>query len=99
LRGAPAGLPFRLDEQTLASGLNFRLTTSAGDIDLLGEIIGAGGYEALEPHSIEVELFGSRCRCLDLPTLIKSKIAAGRPKDLEAIAELRALLDEKPPEK
>jgi hypothetical protein len=99
LRGAPAGLPFRLDEQTLAGGLNFTLTTSAGDIHLLGEIIGAGGYEALTPHSIEVELFGLRCKCLDLPTLIKSKIAVGRPKDLEAIAELRALLDEKPPEK
>jgi hypothetical protein len=40
-----------------------------------------------------------RCRCLDLPTLIKAKMAAGRPKDLEAIAELRALLEEKPPEK
>lgn len=99
LRGAPAGLPFRLDEHTLAGGLNFTLTTSAGDIDLLGEIIGAGGYQALIPHTIEVELFGLRCRCLDLPTLIKAKMAAGRPKDLEAIAELRALLEEKPPEK
>ncbi len=99
LRGAPAGLPFRLDEPTLAAGLNFTLTTSAGDIDLLGEIVGAGSYEALIPHTIEVDLFGLRCRCLDLPTLIKAKIAAGRPKDLEAIAELRALLDEKPADK
>ncbi len=82
LRGAPPGLPFRLDEQTLAAGLNFTLATSAGDIDLLGEI--------------EVELYGAPCRCLDLPTLIASKIAAGRPKDFEAIAELRALLEEKP---
>lgn len=69
LRGAPAGLPFRLDEQTLAAGLNFTLTTSAGDIDLLGEIAGAGSYEALIPHTVEVN------------------------------AELRALLDEKPPDK
>lgn len=99
LRGAPASLPFRLDEQTLAAGLNFTLTTPAGDVDLLGEIVGAGGYDALLPHTIEVELYGFRCKCLDLPTLIKAKIAAGRPKDLEAIAELRALLDEKPPGK
>jgi hypothetical protein len=28
LRGAPPGLPFRLDEGTLAAGLNFTLTTS-----------------------------------------------------------------------
>ncbi|MBO0694586.1 MAG: hypothetical protein J2P56_00635, partial [Verrucomicrobia bacterium] len=31
---------------------------------------------------------------VDLPTLIRIKEAAGRPKDLEAIAELRVLLEE-----
>ncbi len=99
LRGAPPGLPFQLDEQTLAGGLNFTLTTSAGDLDLLGEIAGGGGYDDLILHTIEVELFGARCRCLDLPTLIAAKIAAGRPRDLDAIAELRALLDEGPTKK
>lgn len=93
LRGAPPGLPFKFDEKTLSAGLNFTLTTSAGDIDLLGEITGAGGYQPLLPHSFEVELFGRRCLCLDLPTLIATKIAAGRPRDLEVIAELRALLE------
>src|SRR5438093_3412808 len=38
LRGAPAGLPFRLDPPTLKAGLNFTLTTDAGDLDLLGEV-------------------------------------------------------------
>ena len=95
LRGAPAGLPFKLDERALAAGLNFTLTTYAGDIDLLGEIAGAGNYEALIGHTIEVELFGARCRCIDLPTLIAAKTASGRPKDLEVIAELRALLEER----
>lgn len=94
LRGAPPGLPFTLDERTLAAGLNFTLTTSAGDIDLLGEIPGAGTYDAMLPHTVEVDLFGARCRCLDLPTLIRAKIAAGRPKDLEVLAELRAILEE-----
>ena len=95
LRGAPAGLPFHLDEQTLAAGLNFTLTTSAGDIDLLGEIAGVGNYEALVRHTIAVELFGLRCLCLDLPTLIAAKIALGRPRDLETAAELRAILSER----
>ena len=36
LRGAPDTLPFTLDAATLASGLNFTLTCSAGDLDLLG---------------------------------------------------------------
>lgn len=94
LRGAPAGLPLRLDEPTLVAGLNFTLTTSAGDIDLFGEIAGAGSYGELLGHTVEIELFGMRCLCLDLPTLIRAKIASGRAKDLDAVAELRVLLDE-----
>lgn len=35
-RGAPPGLPFRFDVQTLELGLNFTLTCDWGDIDLLG---------------------------------------------------------------
>jgi len=39
-------------------------------------------------------VFGARCRCLGLTKLIAVKRAAGRPKDLDAIAELEALLEE-----
>ena len=94
LRGAPEGLPFRWDEATLRNGLNFTLTTGIGDLDLLGEIAGGGGYEDLLPHTLRVELFGCTICCLDLKTLIRVKRAAGRPKDLEALAELEALLEE-----
>jgi hypothetical protein len=34
-------------------------------------------------------------RCLGLEALLRVKRAAGRPKDLEAIAELEALLEER----
>ena len=44
---------------------------------------------------IEVEVFGVRCLCLGLPKLVEVKRAAGRPKDLEALAELEALLDQR----
>jgi hypothetical protein len=93
-RGAPAGLPFAWDRRTLDGGLNFTLRTDLGDIDLFGEIAGGGTYDNLLPHTIEIELFGQRVRCLDLPTLIRVKRAAGRPQDLEAIAELEALEEE-----
>ena len=95
LRGAPPGLPFRLDEPTLRAGLNFTLTTSAGDLDLLGDVAGGGAYEALLPHSRQLELLGARCWCVDLETLIHLKRAAGRPKDFEALAELVALREER----
>jgi len=38
LRGAPPGLPFLFDRETLRRGLNFTLTISIGAIDLLAEI-------------------------------------------------------------
>ena len=95
LRGAPPGLPFEWSAATVERGLNFTLTTAIGDVDLLGEIAGGGDYAALLPHSEEVALFGCRCRCLGLRELIRVKRAAGRPKDLESVAELEALLAER----
>jgi len=94
LRGAPRGLPFEWSVDTLQRGLNFTLTTTTGDIDLLGEIVGGGRYEDLLPHSTAVQVFGHEIRILDLPWLVRVKRAAGRPKDLETIAELEALQEE-----
>lgn len=95
LRGAPPGLPFVLDIPTVSRGLNFTLTTEAGAIDLLGEIAGGGGYDQLAPHTVDMTLFGHASRVLELSRLIHVKRAAGRPRDLEAIAELEALLEER----
>lgn len=44
---------------------------------------------------VEAEAFGVTCRFLGLERLIAVKRAAGRPKDLEAIAELEALKEER----
>jgi predicted nucleotidyltransferase len=94
LRGAPPGLPFQWSVATLRMGLNFTLETSVGPLDLLGEVTGGGSYEDLLEHTITVEIFGVQCRCLNLPALIRTKRAAGRPKDLEAIAELEVIWEE-----
>jgi predicted nucleotidyltransferase len=94
LREVPVGLPFHLDAVTIQRGLNFTLVTDLGLLDLFGEIIGGGRFEDLLPGAIELNLFGITCRCLSLKRLIEVKRAAGRPRDLEAIAELEALMDE-----
>lgn len=91
LRGAPEGLPFRLDADALKNGLNFTLTTDLGDIDLLGEVAGLGDYTAALAASTPVELFGTSFDVLTLEALIISKRAAGRPKDLLVLPELEAL--------
>lgn len=95
LRGAPRGLPFEWSVATLQAGLNFTLTTTLGDIDLLAEIPGGGRYEDLLTHSTRVRIFGREIALLDLPWLIHVKRAAGRVRDLEAVAELEALLEER----
>lgn len=95
LRGAPPGLPFVWDERTVSRGLNFTLTTALGDIDPLGEITGGGGFDQLLPRSHRVDIFGRAVLCLDLPALIAVKRAAGRPRDLEAVAELEAIAEER----
>jgi hypothetical protein len=95
LRGAPPGLPFRWEAATIQRGLNFTLTTTLGDLDVLGEIVGGGGYADLLPESQIIKVSGVEYRCLSLARLIEVKRAAGRPKDLEAVAELEALREER----
>ena len=94
LRGAPPGLPFDWSTETIEKGLNFTLITKLGALDLLGEVVGGGGYQQLFPETIKVEIDGIECLCLNLPRLIEVKRAAGRPKDLEVIAELEQIRDE-----
>ncbi len=95
LRGVPPGLPFVWEERTLQRGLNFTLTTLVGDIDLFGEITGGGAYDDLAADAMRIEVFGSSCLCLSLEQLIRVKRAAGRPRDLEVLAELEAILEER----
>lgn len=95
LRGVPPGLPFRWDEQTIRAGLNFTLTTSVGDLDLLGEVTGGGSYEELYPFTEILPVFGIQIRVVSLERLIQLKRACGRPKDLLVLAELQGLLEER----
>ena len=95
LRGAPPGLPFRFDAETVKRGLNFTLTTSDGPVDVLGEVSGIGSYAAARERSDEAQMFGGTYFYLDLDSLILSKRPAGRPKDFEAIAELEAIREER----
>lgn len=95
LRGAPAGLPFLWDADTLRRGLNFTRTTTLGDIDLLGEVPG-GTYDELADRTIALSAFGVECRCIDLPGLIALKRAdparrasAGRRRAPARIASSR----------
>jgi hypothetical protein len=91
LRGAPQGLPFLFDLQTLSNGMNFTLETDLGDIDLLGHLSGLGEFSSVARDAVSMPLFGGEYRVASLDALIRSKKAAGRSKDLNALPELEAL--------
>jgi hypothetical protein len=91
LRGAPPGLPFRLDEPTIRAGLNFTLNTKIGPMDLLGEVAGIGGYGQVLAVSEQHTIYGLPVRILSIDGLIAAKKAAGRLQDKLHIAELEEL--------
>ncbi|HXB19888.1 MAG TPA: hypothetical protein VNV88_00835 [Candidatus Solibacter sp.] len=91
LRGAPEGLPFLFDHLTLSQGMNFTLQTDLGDIDLLGDLSGLGQFLEVARDAVLIPLFGGSYRMASLDAIIRSKRAAGRAKDLNALPELEAL--------
>lgn len=102
LRGAPPDLPFLFDVKTLSQGMNFTLQTDLGAIDLLGRIDGVGEFSDLARDAVPIPSYGIECRVASLDTLIRSKRAAGRAKDLNILPELEVLQEEmkvKPPAK
>lgn len=91
LRGAPADLPFTFDVRTISQGMNFTLSTDLGALDFLGEVSGLGSYGEVRAAAKIKTIEGMRIAVLSLAGLIKSKRAAGRPKDLYVLPELEAL--------
>ena len=77
----------------MEQGLNFTLTSTQGDIDLLGEVAGGGTWESVQQFTENIEIFGVLVPVVSLAKLIELKRAAGRPKDFESIAELEAIRD------
>lgn len=72
---------------------NLYLETELGAIDVLSSIRGVGDFARTRAGSIEIELFGRRCRVISIEDLILAKTALGREKDLLAVKELRAIIE------
>jgi hypothetical protein len=94
LRGAPAGLPFRLDARTLAAGDSFTFVTDAGDLDILGTPAGVAGFDDLARNATALDLDGLQVQVAAIDDLIRMKRAAARPRDLAHLEVLLALRDE-----
>jgi len=94
LRGAPEGLPFRLDADTLHRGDSFTFVTDAGDLDILGTPSGTTGYEELSRNATTLDLGEVTVQVAALEDLMAMKRASGRPRDRIHLEVLAALRDE-----
>ena len=92
LRGVEPGLPFTMDARQLLITPVMTLTTSTGDLDVMDRVAGVGEFDAILDHSAEASVGDVSFRILDLPALVAAKRASRRPKDLEQLPELEALL-------
>ena len=92
LRGVERGLPFILDARAFRTTPIMTLSTTMGDIDVLDVVPGVGDYKAVVRQSEAVDIGDVEFRSLTLEALIASKKAVRRPKDVEQLIELEALL-------
>jgi hypothetical protein len=97
LRTAGGPVATRIDAGFLrAMPIVLNLTTDCGDLDLTFEPAGdVGDYAGWNEGAVDVEIGpGLRVRIGSLDDIIRSKRAAGRPKDVGALPYLEALRDE-----
>jgi hypothetical protein len=87
----PEGLPFDCSAKTLGRARMWNLVTNAGRLDIAFEPSGVDGYEDLSKDAERFEAFGVRFLVASLDDIIRSKEAAGRPKDADDVVTLRAL--------
>lgn len=85
-------LPFHLDTKTLQQTAILTLRTDVAELDLMHSVPGVGTYPQVKNAAIAVPLFGFQLLVLDLPALIASKHASGRPKDLLILPDIEATL-------
>jgi len=91
-------LPVQLSGSTLVRMELSTWRTDGGDLDILADIPDGDGrhmsYRELVERATELNLDGIVVRVAALDDVIASKEWAGRPKDRDALPELRALRDE-----
>ena len=91
----PAGRTIRPDANRLIGAGHHLLMTSAGPLDVRGEVGAQFDYAALLSRSRRIELGeGLAVRVLDLDALIETKREAGREKDLATLPILSRTLAE-----
>lgn len=87
----PEGLPFDTSAEALAGMLTLNLRTPYGDLDLTFTPSGTQGYPDLIRAAKPTVVNGVTVHVAALADVIRSKEAASRAKDFQALPELHAL--------
>lgn len=87
----PEGLPFDTSADALRGMKTLNLQTEHGDLDLAFVPDGTTGYGDLIRSATAQPVGGTVAQVAALSDIIRSKTAAGRQKDIEALPELHAL--------
>ncbi len=87
----PEGLAFDCSAATLGRATMWNLVTNAGRLDVAFMPAGTKGYEDLAKGAERFKAFGVEFHVASLDDIIRSKEAAGRPKDRDDVLLLRAL--------
>lgn len=90
-RMTPQRLPLELTPEFCRGLKNLYLGTDWGQLDILSEISGIGSFEHVLAHSTTIELGEKQITILNLEALIAAKTALGRPRDKEAVLQLKAI--------
>ncbi len=94
VEGEPDGVAFDPHPALLASMAMLNMTTRCGDLDLTFSPPGLDDYDGLVANSQAFDITGCRVQVAALGDVIRSKTAAGRPKDHATLPILRALEEE-----
>lgn len=87
----PTGVPFDPHPETLRQMSMLTLITESGPLDVCFAPAGfPDGYEDLSRHAVTVLIGATDVAVASLSDVIRSKRAAGRPKDIVALPDLEA---------
>ena len=89
--GSPEGLPFSPSGEAMVGMTMLNLVTTHGELDLNFTPSGTAGYEDLHADATTFAVGRVQVQVASLADVIRSKTAAGRPKDFEALPELHQL--------
>lgn len=87
----PEGLAFDCSAVTLGRAAMWNLVTDAGRIDIAFKPAGTTGFSDLISSAEKFKAYGVVFLAASIDDIIRSKEAAGRPKDREDVAILRAM--------